>query len=392
MPVDAFLLSDENRGRVADALKDRSLAKMEGHIATGGLTAAIDYYNERPTPEIMMVEFEGAADNIMEGLNSLAEICDPGTRVVVVGAQNDVSLYRSLLRMGISEYMASPLATKQVVDAIFGMIADPDARPKGRVIAVAGVHGGAGGSSVAQNMAFALASEYEVDVAILDLDLQFGTAALNLNVEARQGIYDCLSQPDRLDDQLLDRYVIKYDEHLSVLGASASLNLPGDLDREALDKLIDIMSQRVPYVVLDLPPRWIDWVSNTLIMADETVVVATPDLVSLRDVQNWLRHLNEKRGEERKARIVLNKIGQAKKTELSEKDFEGATDDAVLLSVPYDPVIFATAANNGQPIGQVSAKSKPSLAFSELARKLSGRHVAARRKKKGLLSFMGRSG
>jgi len=392
MPVDAFLLSDENRGRVADALKDRSLAKMEGNIAVGGLPAAIEYYNERPTPEIMMVEFDGGADNIMEGLNSLAEICDPGTRVVVVGSQNDVSLYRSLLRMGISEYMASPLATKQVVDAIFGMIADPDARPKGRVIAVTGVHGGAGGSSVAQNMAFALASEYEVEVAILDLDLQFGTAALNLNVEARQGIYDCLSQPDRLDDQLLDRYVIKYDEHLSVLGASASLNLPGDIDREALDKLIDIMSQRVPYVVLDLPPRWIEWVSNTLIMADETVVVATPDLVSLRDVQNWLRHLNEKRGEERKARVVLNKVGQAKKTELSEKDFEGATDDPVLLSVPYDPAIFATAANNGQPVGQVNAKSKPSISFNELARKLSGRHVAARKKKKGLLSFKGRSG
>jgi len=392
MPVDAFLLSDENLSRVGDALRDRSLAKMQGYTATGGLPAAIDYYNERPTPEILMIEFEGAAEDITEGLNDLAEICDPGTRVVVVGSLNDVSLYRNLLRVGISEYLPSPLATRQVVDAIYGMIADPEARARGRVIAVTGVRGGAGGSTTALNLSYALAHEYDVDVAVLDLDLQFGTTALNFNVEARQGIYDCLSQPDRLDDQLLERYVVKYDEHVSVLGATASLNLPADIDREALEKLIETMSQRAAYVILDLPSRWTDWISNTLIMADETLIVANPDLVSLRDVQNWLRHVNEKRGEESRARVVLNRIGQARKTELSEKDFEGATEAPILQSVPYDPVIFATAANNGQPVGQVNAKSKPAISFQELARKVSGRHVTARKKKKGLFSFGSKSG
>jgi len=392
MAVDAFLLNEENRARVLDALKDRSLAKMEGHIDVGGLPGAVDYYNERPTPEILMVEFGGAAEEIKEGLNSLAEIVDPGTRVIVVGSQNDVSLYRELLRIGISEYLPSPLATKSIVDAIYGMIADPDARPRGRVIAVAGVRGGSGGSTTALNLTYALAHEYDVDVAILDLDLQFGTTALNFNVEARQGIYDCLSDPERLDEQLLERYIVKYDDHISVLGASASLNLPADLDRAALDKLVDIMSQRVPFVILDLPSRWTDWISNTLINADQTLFVATPDLVSLRDVQNWLRHVNDKRGEERKARVVLNRVGRAKKTELSEKDFESATEDPIFVSIPYDTTVFATAANNGQPIGQVSPKSKPALSFQELARKVSGRHVAARKKKKGLFSFKSRSG
>jgi len=228
-------------------------------------------------------------------------------------------------------------------------------------------------------------------VAILDFDLQLGTAALNLNVDARQGMFDCLSQTDRLDNQLLDRYVHKFDDHLSILGTSGSLNLPPDIDPDAMTRLIEIMSQRAPFVVLDLPSRWNNWVSEALIMADESVVVATPDLVSLRDVQNWLRHLNEKRGEERRARVVLNKVGRAKKTELSEKDFEGATEDPVFGSIPHDPVVFDTASNNGQPLGQVNAKSKPALAFVELGRKLSGRQVAPRRKKKGLLRFLGRS-
>jgi pilus assembly protein CpaE len=391
MPADAFLVSDENAARATDGLKDRTLTSMLGHVASGGLPAAIEYYNERPTPEILMVEMEGDTDGIMAGLEDLAEIVDPGTRVIVVGSVNDVSLYRSLLKLGISDYLSSPLSTRQVVDSIYTLTADPEARRRGRVIAVTGVHGGSGGSSVAQNLAYAISSEYDADVAILDFDLQLGTAALNLNVEARQGIFDCLSQTDRLDDQLLDRYLQKFDDHLSVLGTSGSLNLPQDVDVAAMEKLIDIMSQRVPFVVLDLPSRWSDWISKALIMADETVIVATPDLVSLRDVQNWLRHLNEKRGEERGARIVLNKVGRAKKTELSEKDFEGATEGPIFGVVPHDPVIFDTASNNGQPLGQVNAKSKPAIAFMELGRKLSGRQVAARKKKKGLLRFVNRS-
>ena len=386
MAVDAFMLNEENSSRVGGALKDRSMAGLMGHVGSGGLAGAVDYYNERPTPSILMVEFEGSAEEITESLNSLAEICDPGTRVVVVGSVNDVAFYRTLMRIGISEYLATPLAERQIVDALSAMVADPDARPKGRIIAVTGVRGGCGGSTVAHNLGYSLATQYDADVAILDLDMQFGTAALNLNVEARQGIFDCLSQVDRLDEQLLERYIVKYDDHLSVLGASASLNLPADINREALDKLVDIVSQRVPFVVLDLPSRWTEWISNSLIMADESVVVATPDLVSLRDVQNWLRHVNEHRGAERPVRVVLNKLGQAKKAELTEKDFEGATEDPVTISVPYDSAVFGTAANNGQPIGQISAKSKPALALDELATKLSGRHVTARKKKKGLFS------
>ena len=391
MPVDAFLLSDENVARATDGLKDRTLNNMLGNVTMGGMASAVDYYNERPTPEILMIELAGNADEIMAGLDDLAEIVDPGTRVIVVGSVNDVSLYRSLLKIGISDYLASPLSTRQVVDSIYTLTADPTARPRGRVIAVTGVHGGAGGSSVAQNLAYAISSEYDSDVAILDFDLQLGTAALNLNVEARNGMHDCLSQTDRLDDQLLDRYVQKFDDHLMVLGTSGSLSLPAEVEVDAMDKLIDIMSQRAPFVVLDLPSRWNDWVSHALIMADETVIVATPDLVSMRDVQSWLRHLNEKRGEERSARIVLNKVGRARKTELSERDFEGATDGPVFASVPHDPAVFDTASNNGQPLGQVNAKSKPAVAFVELGRKLSGRQVAARKKKKGLFHFLARS-
>ena len=166
-----------------------------------------------------------------------------------------------------------------------------------------------------------------MDVALLDLDLQFGTAALSFNVEGRQGIYDCLSQTDRLDDQLLDRFMVQYEEHLRILGTSGSLVLPENIDQEALDALVTIVSRRIPFVVLDVPSRWNAWVHRTVMSADEVILTATPDLVSLRDAQNLLRHINDARGEERRAKVIINQSGKTKKTELNERDFQDAVGD-----------------------------------------------------------------
>ncbi|MDP6067407.1 MAG: CtpF protein, partial [Alphaproteobacteria bacterium] len=175
MVVDAFLLSEEAQARIGDALKDRNIAKFEGHVALGGVVEAVEYYTERPTPDILIVEFEGDGEGIKGGLETLAEVCDSGTRVVAVGAENDVALYRSLLRMGVSDYLTAPVTARQVFDVIHGLVSDPDAQPAGRVLAFVGSRGGVGSSTVAHNTAWSLSDSYDEDVGVVDLDLQYGT-------------------------------------------------------------------------------------------------------------------------------------------------------------------------------------------------------------------------
>ena len=390
MVVDAFLLSEEAQAHIGDALKDRNIAKFEGHVALGGVVEAVEYYTERPTPDILIVEFEGDGEGIKGGLETLAEVCDSGTRVVAVGAENDVALYRSLLRMGVSDYLTAPVTARQVFDVIHGLVSDPDAQPAGRVLAFVGSRGGVGSSTVAHNTAWSLSDSYDEDVGVVDLDLQYGTAALAFNLEARQGVFDVLGQLDRIDEQLLARYLDTYEDHIHVLGTSASLALPADVDGQALDALIDMLTRKFPFVVLDLPSHWGEWVGHVMAMADEAVVTSMLDLTCLRDAQNVLRQVNEDRGNDRKAWVVLNQAGRLKKTELSEKDFESVTEDRLALTMAYDPILFSTASNNGQPIGEVNARSKAAASFKELARRLSGRHVAAKRKREGPFSFLSR--
>src|SRR6476620_10710307 len=108
----------------------------------GGVTAAVEAYRSSPTPNVIMLESEGRSDAILNGLDGLAEFCDAGTRVIVVGRTNDVTLYRELVRRGVSDYMISPVGTIDVVRSICGLFSSPDAKPVGRVVAVVGAKGG----------------------------------------------------------------------------------------------------------------------------------------------------------------------------------------------------------------------------------------------------------
>ena len=164
---------------IQTAGEDRRLGKAHLKIQMGGVTAAIEAYRASPTPNVIMLESEGRNDSILQGLDALAEYCDAGTRVIVVGRTNDVTLYRELVRRGVSDYLISPVTTIDVVRSICGLFSSPDAKPVGRIIAVVGAKGGVGASTVAHNIAWATARDLSLDSVVTDLDLAFGTAGLD---------------------------------------------------------------------------------------------------------------------------------------------------------------------------------------------------------------------
>ncbi|HEX5498616.1 MAG TPA: pilus assembly protein CpaE, partial [Thermomicrobiales bacterium] len=142
--IQAFCETVETAAAVQTAGEDRRLAKTHVKIQMGGATAAVEAYRSAPTPNVIVIEFENRANEILAGLDQLAEVCDAGTRVIVIGRINDVTLYRELTRRGVSEYLIAPVATIDVVRSICGLFVSPDAKPVGRILAVVGAKGGVG--------------------------------------------------------------------------------------------------------------------------------------------------------------------------------------------------------------------------------------------------------
>jgi pilus assembly protein CpaE len=371
--IQAFCESVETAAAVQAAGEDRRLGKAHLKIQMGGMAAASEAYRSASTPNVIVLEFEQDADVILRGLDSLAEVCDSGTRVIVIGRHNDVSLYRELVRRGVSDYLISPLNALDIVRSICGLYSAPDAKPVGRILAVIGAKGGVGASTIAHNIAWSIARDLNLDSVVTDLDLAFGTAGLDYNQDPPQGIADAVFSPERIDTNFVDRLLSKCSENLSLLAAPATLERVYDFGAEAFDKIFDSLRATMPSIVLDMPHQWTGWTQRTLLAADDILIVAAPDLANLRNTKNFVDYLKTARTNDHRPFYVLNQVGVPKRPEIKPADFAKALDDEPAAIIPFEPQIFGTAANNGQMIAEVAGNHKVAETFRGLAQLLTGK-------------------
>ena len=382
--IQAFCESVETAAAVQAAGEDRRLAKAHLKIQMGGMAAASEAYRTAPTPNVIILEFESRPADILAGLDALAEVCDAGTRVIVIGRHNDVLLYRELVRRGISEYQIAPVGTLDVVRLVCGLFSAPDAKPVGRILAVVGAKGGVGASTVSHNIGWAIARDLNLDSVVTDLDLAFGTAGLDFNQDPPQGIADAVFSPERVDTAFVDRLLSKCSDNLSLLAAPATLERVYDFGDEAFDSILDSLRATVPCIVLDLPHQWSGWAKRTLLAADDILIVAAPDLANLRNAKSMVDVLKAGRANDHRPFYLLNQVGVPKRPEIKTSDFAKALDDDPVAIIPFDPMLFGTAANNGQMIAEVSAKHPTTEIFSQLAQTLTGR-AEVKKQKLGIL-------
>jgi len=371
--IQAFCEDQDTASVIQRAAEDRRLAKAHVTVQMGGVQAAVAFYKNAATPNLIMIESLLDRVPLLADLDRLAEVCDPGTKVITIGHINDVMLYRELVRRGVSEYVVAPVTVGQIIESIAAIYTDPETGPVGQVIAFVGAKGGAGSSTVCHNTAFAIASALKSDVVIADFDLPFGTAGLDFNQDPLQGIGDALATPERLDEVLLDRLLSRCSDYLSLFAAPGTLDRPYDLQPEACETVLDVVRENVPWIAVDVPHLWTAWAKQVVLGADHVVITATPDLASLRNAKNLVDQLKVARPNDRPPTLVLNQVGVPKRPEIPVKDFGAAIGLEPKVVIDFDAQLFGTAANNGQMIEEVSDKSEAAEAFRTLANLLTGR-------------------
>ncbi len=382
--VQAFCETVETAAAVQSAGEDRRLGKAHLKIQMGGMAAAIEAYRSAPTPNVIVLESD-ARNDLLSGLDQLATVCDAGTRVVVIGRINDVMLYRELVRRGVSDYVIAPVGAIDVVRSICNLFSAPEAKAVGRIIAVVGAKGGVGASTISHNVAWAIARDLAMDAVVADLDLAFGTAGLDYNQDPPQGIADAVFSPDRVDTAFIDRLLSKCTDHLSLLAAPATLDRVYDFGSDAFDSVFDTLRATMPCIVLDIPHQWSGWTKRALIGADDILIVAAPDLANLRNTKNLFDLLKAARPNDRPPLYCLNQVGIPKRPEIAAAEFAKAIESQPVVSIPFEPQIFGSAANNGQMIAEISANHKSIDMFLQIAQRLTGRSET-KKQKSSLLS------
>jgi pilus assembly protein CpaE len=369
--VQAFCELEATASAVKSAGDDRRLAKAHLTVKMGGMAAAVEAYHNAPTPNVIVLESSGKGE-LVPLLDELSHVCDPGTRVIVVGNEADDVPYRELVRRGVNDYVVGPVGVIDIVRSICSLFSATETVTAGRIIAVVGAKGGVGASTVAHNVAWAIARNLTLDSVVIDLDLAFGTASLDYNQDPLQGIANAVFQPDRPDSALLDRLLAKCTDHLSLLAAPASLERVYDFGVNAFDAIFDTLRMTTPCIVLDVPHQWSGWTRRALEGADDILIVAEPDLANLRNAKNILNTLKAARPNDHVPLFCLNQVGMPRRPEIDKGSFAKTLESQPVAAIPFDSKLFGTAANNGQMIAEISANHRTSKLFLEIARKLTG--------------------
>ncbi len=388
--LQAFCETHDVAAAVQAAISDRRMSKAVSKVQMGGPAAAAEAFRDAPTPNVIILENTFDGPTLISHLERLAESCDEGTRVIIIGHVNDIHLYRELMRRGISDYVVAPVTVLDVVRSVSLLFGEAGSARLGRTIAVVGAKGGVGASTVAHNVAWAISQQLESSTILVDLDLAFGTAGLDFNQDPPQGVADAIFAPDRLDQALVDRLLSRCSDNLSLLAAPAILDRTYDMSEEALDHLMDILRSLAPVIVLDVPHVWSAWARRTIVTADDILIVASPDLASLRNAKNLIDLCRALRTNDRQPQLMLNQVGVPKRPEIASAEFAKALSAELAATIPFDPQLFGTAANNGQMIAEVQPQGPLAQAFLALGAGLVGKGVARKPKKSILEPILSR--
>ncbi|WP_337876069.1 P-loop NTPase [Elioraea sp.] len=348
LPLLAFLADARSEQVLREVLLEAGPDGAE--VRRGDITAATELLARAATPQVLLVDISGL-DEPFAALDALAQVCEPDVRVLVVGERDEVDFYRDLTRnLGVTEYLPKPLTRDLVSRTFLPLIANrPPAhlgQRGGRVVMVTGVRGGVGASTIAANLAVHLADEARRHVALVDLDLHTGTAALLVGARASAGLRTAIEAPEMVDALFLDRAGQPVSDRLRVFAAEEALTSPVVAAPEAIGHLIRLLRDRFNHVVIDAPAGLPPLVREALDRVHQRVLVMAPDVANARDLVRY-HALPNAPAQTSSAVVVLNQAGRP--GGLAQKQVEETLRLAPDVVVPYLPRLLPSAGNLGKP-------------------------------------------
>lgn len=340
-----FVADEASEAAIRGGIGDVLGAQMR----RGTVRTAVKALEKETTPRVLIVDISGVEDPF-GALDDLASVCTPDVRVLVVGERTEIGFYRDITRnVGVHEYLHKPL-TRDTVARLFAPHiqggTDGGQDRGGQVTAVCGVHGGVGATTLAVNLALQLEAATHSHVAILDLHLRGGTAAMMLGARVTSGLRIAIEEPERVDALFLDRVGVPINDRIRLIAAEEPMEADVRPTEEGVRRIIEMLRQRFNHVVVDvpMPPGPVERV--VLQRARHVVLVLAPDVASIRDTVS-VRKLVTMTGSAGRVITVLN--GAGRRGYLPTKLITEGIGAPPEVEIPDLPRQLPRAANLGRP-------------------------------------------
>ncbi len=290
----------------------------------------------------------------------------PTTSVLLIVTQLDSALMLEAMRAGVNECVFHPVTAPDLHAAVQRLVKNLAPAARGEVFAVIGAKGGVGATTVAVNVATALAKATPDPTLLIDLNVACGDAAVFLGVEPPFSVMDALENVQRLDAAFFGGLVVRTNSGLDLLGASGR-PVTGTFDATRIRALLDFASQTRRYTVLDVP-RSDTAALDSLDMATKIVLVANQELATVRSAGRLAATLRQRYGQDR-LNLVLTRTD--KHAQIGHEDVQRTVGVDVRHTFPSHYRLALQAMNTGQPI-VLDKQNELAGAFSAFARRLAG--------------------
>ena len=237
----------------------------------------------------------------------------------------------------------------------------------GQVYTVFSTKGGVGKTFVSINLAASLAKNAEKRVVLVDLDLDFGNAALALNLYPKFTIMDVIDNIRHMDSDMIESYLIPHESGIKVLPANLQPNMNDFINAEHIHVILEALRESFDYVVVDMPGRFVETIMPALALADQLLVITTPELSAVRNIKVLLVTLKDLNFPQSKIRIVLNK--EDLRGEIKKNDVETTLNKKVDASIGLDYHRVLSSLNRGVPLVYEYPKNTLSKNFEKMCAK-----------------------
>jgi len=283
--------------------------------------------------------------------------------VVLVANALTPDVLQQAIRSGIRDVLPAAFTSAQLVDTVTraeslslqirGRVGQ-DVHPTeaasagdGKVITVFSSKGGCGKSFVSTNLAVALAQRTGEDVAMIDLDLQFGDLAIMLQLFPARTIYDAAQNLDRLDADAMKGYLTPHRGQVFLLAAPLEPGLSETISAESVAKIIRLMKRNYKHVIIDTPPSFTDHVLAALDESDESVLITSMDVPSIKNLKLSLQTLELLGFTRNRIRLILNRADS--KVGLRVQEVEKTLGTRIDVSIPSSREV-PLSINRGTPL------------------------------------------
>ena len=350
--------SETDRLNIVETLKNINYVQLAG-----------DFTDEAPVLELLerspidiLLMGSGRGGNRYTFAESVSSQY-PGTGIIMMEESLQEETMHNALFAGAKDVLIKPIEPEKLMNAIYRIhqlqekkVALQQEAPQkkvrkselGQVYTVFSTKGGVGKTFVSINLAASLAKNQEKRVVLVDLDLDFGNAALALNLYPKFTISDIVDDIRHIDSDLIESYLVPHESGIKVLPANLQQQMNEFINADHIRIIIEALRESFDFVIIDMPARFFETIMPALALADHLLVITTPEISSVRNIKALLVTLKELNFPQSKIRIILNK--EDSKGDIKQKDVEATLNKKVDAAIGFDYRRVLSSLNRGVPL------------------------------------------